>query len=140
MYTINTYKDLCTEIEMHEHLLDISEKNYKYYNDILNNRNPNEISAICNEDMPNGARIDMDLVQAIDRAHRWSSAIDIENDNLKFLQEKKSKIDECMNNLDITIKVSTLRSLGMTQEEVAEIVNRSPRQVQNIEYKIRNNN
>jgi len=136
----NTYKDLCIEIEMHEDLLDIAEKSYKYYSDTLNNRNPGEISAICNNDMPSGGRVDMDLVQAIDRAHKWSSAIDIENDNLKYLQEKKVKIDQCMDNLDISIKIKALRSLGMTQEEVGDIVGRSTRQIQNIERKSKNNN
>lgn len=134
---MNTYKEILQEIEIHENLLDAAEDSYKYYNDILNNRNPHEVSAVCNDDMPSGSRTDMDLIQAIDRAHRWSSMIDIENDIIKKLEERKVKIDECVNSLEnITVKVKILRAMGLTQEEVGELVGRTDRQVRRIENKM----
>jgi DNA-directed RNA polymerase specialized sigma24 family protein len=133
---MNIYKEILDEIELHENLLDCAEISYKYYNDILNNRNPKEISGICYDAMPKGARIDMDLVQAIDRAHKWASMIDIESEIIKNLENKKMQIDECINNIsDIREKVIRLRSMGLTQEQVAELVDRSDRQIRNIEKK-----
>ena len=135
---MNIYKAILDEIEMHENLLDCAEISYKYYNNILNNRNPKEISSICYEGMPIGTRTDMDLVQAIDSAHKWASMIDIENEIIKNLEDKKIQIDECINNIsDIKEKVIRLRAMGLTQEQVAELVDRTDRQIRNIERKVK---
>lgn len=134
---LNTYKEILKEIELHEHLLDSAEINYKYYNDILNNRNPLDIKAICYSDDIKGSKPDMDLVQAIDYAHKWSSMVDIENNIIKTLEKQKIKIDECVNSLeDATVKVSMLRAMGLTQEQVGELVGISDRHVRRLENKM----
>ena len=62
----------------------------------------------------------------------------LQNTNLEHYYIIKSELDECANKVtNVTVKVSMLRKLGMTQERVAELVERNTRTIQRMDKRER---
>jgi hypothetical protein len=135
---IEGYKELLNSIELHKNLYDVADMNYQYYDRIFYSGTPRGISSINYDGMPKGSRNYKDIADTIAEMQRWLHMRDIEEDIIKRLETHKKAIDECINKSDITVKVAQLRALGLTQMQVAELVERSPRQVQRIEKKVSN--
>lgn len=114
------YKELLNEIELHKNYLEVAELNYEYYNKIFT------------------SNVHMDLYNNIMKMQKWLIERETEESILRELNYRKDEIDKCINNTnDIMVKVSQLRDMGLTQEQVGELVDRSPRQIQNIEAKLK---
>lgn len=133
---IEAYKELLSEIKIHENLRDAAETNIKYYKRIANSSAPTGISGIGYDDMPKGSKNQMSFGDCAMRFYYWVGQHEMEKNIIEELEGRKQEIDEAINCLDITVKVAKLRAMGLTQEQVAELVDRSPRQVQRIEAKI----
>lgn len=126
---IEGYKKLLNDLNMHIKFKEAFTDEYKYNQELFNeNMEPGTRKTISHKPID---RVVADL-------RYYENLIYIEDENIKHLETKIKEIDECINESDITVKVSRLRALGLTQEQVAELVERSPRQVQRIEAKICN--
>lgn len=135
---IEGYKQLLNAIELHKNLKEAAENEYSYNYKILYGNAPKELSGMQYSDMPKGNRNMKQTLRVIEDLQRWQHQYYLEDEQIKVLEAHKKAIDECIDKSDITIKVAQLRALGLTQMQVAELVERSPRQVQRIESKISN--
>lgn len=132
------YKKLLNEIDSHQGIYDAAEISYNYYCKLYNNGAPKEISAISYDGMPKGTRNDMDIKSIIENMTYWDNIMFLEKSIIDKLNEKIKIIDGCINDMDIEVKVSQLRSLGLTQEQVAELVDRSTSTIKRIDKKNKN--
>ena len=67
---------------------------------------------------------------------RLENLLKLQNKNLERYYIIKSELDECANKVtNVTIKVSMLRKLGLSQDEVSEIVEKSIRTIQRMDKK-----
>lgn len=123
------YQELLNSIELHKNLLEVA-KNEFAYNKRLFDSNKYFSSSRADTTQKDISRILEDL-------KRWEIIIYLEEERIKYLEDRKAEIDECINKADITVKVAQLRALGLTQEQVAELIDRTDRQVRNIEKKLR---
>ena len=75
----------------------------------------------------------------IEELGRLESMLYLQECNLKRYYDIKVEIDNCVNaTTSVTIKISMLRKLGMSQEKVAELVDRHVNTIQRYEKKERN--
>lgn len=75
-----------------------------------------------------------DYQRLVEEAARLENMIFLQDSLIENYRQAKKEVDECLFNIkDITVKVKTLRDMGLTQEEVAELVDRSDRQIRRIE-------
>ena len=126
---VEGYKELLNSINLHKHYKEVAESEYKY-NQTLYHKHFSLADKRAIVTLKPLDRVVEDL-------NKYESMIYLEDENIKYLEEQKKAIDECINQSDITVKVAQLRAMGLTQEQVSELVDRTPRQVQNIEKKIR---
>lgn len=133
---IETYKELLAEIELHKNLLESAIENRSYYQRIIKCSAPKDIGSIDYSGFPKGSKNQMDFGVAVSKIAKYNSMIQVEQEILNKLERNKKAIDEAIDCMDITVKVSRLRAMGLTQEQVAELVDRSTRQVQRIEAKL----
>lgn len=125
---IEGYKKLLNDLEMHKRFKTAFTSEYEYNQGLLNkNTEMNTKSTLSNKPID---RILEDLKY-------YGNLVYIENENIVRLEGQIKAIDECINQSDVTIKVARLRALGMSQEAVAELVDRCPRQVQRIEKELK---
>lgn len=69
---------------------------------------------------------------------RLEGMLSLENKNLTRYYNIRSELDDCFNKVtDVTVKVSILRKLGMSQEKVAELVEKGIRTIQRMDKKER---
>ena len=69
---------------------------------------------------------------------RLENLLDLQIKNLERYCIIKKELDECANKItDVTVKVSMLRKLGMSQEKVAELVERHVNTIQRMDKKER---
>jgi mevalonate kinase len=134
---IEGYKQLLNSIELHRHLRDSAEIQYNYNLNIMNSNAPRELSGMQYSDMPKGSKNYKDIAYIVADLQKYKHMYEIEDNILKQLEEHKKVIDECINQSDITVKVAQLRAMGLTQEQVGELINISDRHVRRIEAKLR---
>jgi ribosome-binding protein aMBF1 (putative translation factor) len=126
---IEGYKKLINDLKLHRKRLEAFWVEFNYNNNLFEDaKKPNTRRTV--NDKP--------LNRIVEDIRYYENLINIETDSAERLEKKIKEIDECINESDITVKVGRLRALGMTQEDVAELIERSPRQVQRIEAKISN--
>lgn len=123
------YKELLNSIELHKTQLEVAKDEFAYNKRLFDNNKYFSSSR--------AGTTQKDISRVVEDLRRWENIIYIEEERLKYLEEKKAAIDECINQSDITVKVAQLRALGLTQEQVAELIDRTDRQVRNIEKKLR---
>ena len=74
----------------------------------------------------------------LEEVHRLESMVYLQECNLERYYNIKKVMDECANQVtDVTVKVSMLRNLGMSQERVAELVERHVNTIQRMEKRER---
>lgn len=132
------YKKLINEINYHKNIYDAAETCYKYYKKLIDKSGPKDISAISYDGLPKGTRNDMDFKKVVEEVSKWENIMFLEKCTIDQLEEKKVKIDNCISNMNIEVKVSQLRALGLTQEQVAELVDRSTSTIKRIDKKNKN--
>lgn len=123
------YKELLNSIELHKNLLKVAKNEFAYNKRLFDN---NKYFSSSRADTTQ-----KDISRIVEDLQKWKNIVYIEEERLKYLEEKKETIDECIEQSDITVKVAQLRALGLTQEQVAELIDRTDRQVRNIEKKLR---
>jgi hypothetical protein len=134
---INGYKELIAEIDIHTYLKESAEESFKYYKRIADSWKPKDMGAMSYSGMPKGSSMDLDPGIVFTRSIIYATRVKEEEEILDKLQTKKALIDKAINETNITVKVGILRAMGMTQEQVAELIGYSDRQVRNIEKKMR---
>jgi len=67
----------------------------------------------------------------LEELHRLESMLYLQECNLERYYKIKGVMDECVNEVtNVNVKVSMLRRLGMTQEQVSELVSKSVKTIQ----------
>lgn len=135
---IDGYKELIAEIDIHTYLKESAEESLKYYQKVAERWTPRELGAMNYNGMPKGSSLDLDPGIVFTKAIIYANKVKEEEEMLGKLQTKKALIDKAINETNINVKVGMLRAMGLTQEQVAELIDRSTRQVQNIEKSIKN--
>lgn len=116
---LNMYKELTNEIWLHTNFYETAEISFEYWNKEMQIHHP-------------------DLISTMEKCQRFSLMMQQEQDIIDALTAKKDKIDDAINNIkSINVKVMALRDMGLTQEQVGELIDRSDRQVRRIERKER---
>lgn len=124
---IKGYQDLQNEIDIHENLKDIAERNLKYYSKQMNTGAPHEISAIAPDGQPHGNYSPITLDRAWDEVQKWEHAKEIEESAIEYLQKKKKEIEDSINSLkDLEYKVAFMRIIERkTLQEIADELHHS---------------
>lgn len=74
----------------------------------------------------------------LEELHRLESMLYLKKCNLERYYRIKKFMDHCTNEVtDVTVKVSMLRQMGMSQENVSELVNKSVTTIQRYDKKER---
>ncbi|MBU5486487.1 hypothetical protein KQI86_19485 [Clostridium sp. MSJ-11] len=122
MYCIKAYKDLITEIELTKMRIEGLEKERELYKKTIYGNAPKEISGQSYSDMPRGSRNYMSLDRIIEAISRIDSALYIEEERLKILQELENGITSKLEQLSgLHYKVYYLKEIeGKTYREIAE--------------------
>lgn len=145
---ITCYKDLIELIKSNELIRDNAQKSLDAINNYLNSIDKpkgyktktsyTDYDAIC------GARVELGtemFKKLTDEARQLENIILLQDANLERYYKMRDEYDNIVNNTtDAFVKVKTLRELGMTQEEVAEAVEKSTRTIQRMEKKNREEN
>jgi hypothetical protein len=96
---IKGYQDLQNEIDMHENLKDIAERNLKYYSKQMNTGAPHDISAIAPDGQPHGNYSPITLDRAWEEIQKWEHAKYLEQCEIEYLTKKKKEIENSINQL-----------------------------------------
>jgi hypothetical protein len=134
---IDGYKELIAEIGIHTYLKESAEESLKYYQKVAERWTPKELGAMNYSGMPKGSSLDLDPGIVFTKAIIYANKVKEEEEMLDKLKTKKALIDKAINETNINVKVGMLRAMGLTQEQVGELIGYSDRQVRNIEKKIR---
>jgi DNA-binding XRE family transcriptional regulator len=136
---IQSYNDICSKIAALEIWIDSLERDIKYYTKLLHGGAPKDISGINYDGMPKGSRNDMTIDRIIESIHKAESHLYLAQEELKCKNKLKQSIEEVLSSMEgMEYKVFYYRVIkGMTQEEAAEELDRSDRQIRNIEKKLK---
>jgi len=137
IYAINTFCDLCTEIEIAKTRIEGLEGQKKELKKLLSP--PQDIKAQQYSDMPKGSRNFMSLDRLVDMIHRIDSMLDIENGLLKGMFETQDKINEKLKGLKgIEYQIVYKREFeNKPYEVIARELNYSSRQIRRISEKLK---
>ena len=119
-YFIQNYKDLLTQIEIHENIIENAEKNKEYY--IKQLHEPKDIKAICYDGMPHGNYSEISLDRIVEYINKYDSMVEIETNILQQLEKAKDEIDKKINSLTgLYFKVAYMKEIeGKTLQEIAD--------------------
>ncbi|MCM8710527.1 helix-turn-helix domain-containing protein [Clostridium sp. SYSU_GA19001] len=123
------YKKLLNDLEMHKRFKEAALVEYDYNKQLFDKH-----KKINNRDTISNKPLD----RILEELKHYENMIYIEEENIKNLEEKIKLIDECIEQADITVKVAQLRAMGLTQEQVGELIDISDRHVRRIEAKFKN--
>lgn len=145
MNNIRTYKDLtkliATGEEVKRDLLKALQEIKEYLETQDKPQGVSEGTSYNDYDTIHGSREKLgyeQLKEIIKQASQLNSMLVLQDSSLEYYYKIKKDTDDCINQVcDVTIKVSMLRDKGFTQEEVAELVERSPRTIQRLDKKQR---
>ena len=138
MNEINSYKDLTLLINTGEkvkkELEDSIEDIESYFRQIEGAKGYKKSTSYNDYDTIMGERdtnLSVGYGKLLEEVHRLESMLYLQECNLERYYRIKKEIDYCSNEVtDITVKVSLLRQLGMTQEDVSELVNKCVKTIQ----------
>ncbi len=136
---IQSYNDICSKIAALELWIDSLQRDIKYYTKLLHSGAPKDISGINYDGMPKGSRNDMSLDRIVESIHKAESHLYLAQEELKCKNKLKQSIEEVLSSIEgMEYKVFYYRVVkGLTQEQTAEIIDRSDRQIRNIEKKMK---
>lgn len=121
MNYINNYKDLCTDIEMQECIVEDIERELLQLRKILMS-GPRDISGIDYSREPGGHTVHISMDRILDRIGRIEQRLEIEKEILTQKKETKASIDEKLQQLTgLDAKVVRMREIeDMSLKEIAE--------------------
>ena len=145
MNEINSYKDLTLLINTGEkvkkELEDSIEDIESYFRQIEGPKGLKHKTSYEDYDTIQGERnndFSVGYGKLLEEVYRLESMLYLQNCNLERYYRIKVGIDYCSNEVtDITVKVSLLRQLGMKQSSIAEMIDKSDRQIRRITKIIR---
>ena len=138
MNEINSYKDLTLLISTGEkvkkELEDSIEDIESYFRRIEGPKGLKHKTSYEDYDTIQGERdtnLSVGYGKLLEEVHRLESMLYLQECNLERYYKIKKEIDHCANEVtDVTVKVSLLRKLGMSQENVSELVSKSVKTIQ----------
>ena len=145
MESISNYKDLTLLISTGEkvkkELEDSIEDIESYFRQIEGPKGLKHKTSYEDYDTIQGERnndFSVGYGKLLEEVYRLESMLYLQNCNLERYYKIKKEIDYCSNEVtDITVKVSLLRQLGMKQSSIAEMIDKSDRQIRRITKIIR---
>lgn len=133
MDCIDNYKDLCTDIEVQECIVEDIENELTLLKKLMMN-GPKDITGIDYSRGPGGQAICISMDRILDRMNRIEKRLDVEKEILNKKIATKYKIDGKIKELTgIDAKVIYLRDIeGKTLQEIADIIGYSKRHIERI--------
>jgi hypothetical protein len=137
---IQSYNDICSKIAALEIWIDSLERDKKYYAKLLHNRGPKDITAISFDGMPKGSRNDMTLDRILESLHKVESHLILAEEELQRKTQSRINMEGILSKMEsMEYQVFYYRVIRkLTQEQTAEAIERSTRQIKRIEKKIKN--
>ena len=145
MENINSYKDLTLLINTGEKVKKELENSIEdiesYFRRIEGPKGLKHKTSYEDYDTIQGERdtnLSVGYGKLLEELHRLESMLYLQNCNLERYYRIKVGIDDCVNaTTSVTIKVSMLRRLGISQEQVSEMVEKSTRTIKRMDKKER---
>jgi len=145
MNEINSYKDLTLLISTGEkvkkELEDSIEDIESYFRQIEGPKGLKHKTSYEDYDTIQGERsndFSVGYGKLLEEVHRLESMLYLQNCNLERYYRIKSAMDTCANETtDITVRISMLRQVGLSQETVSELVNKCTRTIKRYDRKAR---
>lgn len=139
IYFIEHYKDLLTQIEIHENIIEINMQSIKYYQKQMFANTPHDISAISLDGMPSGNNSPISLDRAISAIRKCEHIVEIETDILEKLRQTKKDLDEKIHALQgIYFQVAVKKHIeGKTLQIIADELGYSLDYIQHISASIK---
>ncbi|WP_110939832.1 sigma factor-like helix-turn-helix DNA-binding protein [Geosporobacter subterraneus] len=123
MNCIENYKDLCTDIEVQQCIVDDIEKELKQLEQLMLN-GPKDITGIDYSREPGGQAIYISMDRILDRIQRIERRLKVEREILEQKKQIKVSIDEKIQQLSgLDAKVVRMRDIDkLTLREIADIL------------------
>jgi len=145
MDNINSYKDLTLLISTGEkvkkELEDSIEDIESYFRQIEGPKGLKHKTSYEDYDTIQGERsndFSVGYGKLLEEVHRLESMLYLQECNLERYYRIKGVMDECANEtISVNIKISMLRQVGLSQEQVSELVDRSTRTIKRYDKKAR---
>ena len=145
MENINSYKDLTLLIETGEKVKTLYIKSIEdiesYFRQIEGPKGLKHKTSYNDYDTRQGERDTTESIgykKLLEEVHRLESMLYLQECNLERYYKIKSAMDTCANETtDITVRVSMLRQVGLSQETVSELVNKCTRTIKRYDKKAR---
>ena len=136
---IQSYNDILREIEGLELRIDDIETSIKYYQRLLHKDAPKEMSGMQYSDMPTGNGNAMSLDRIYYSIGKLESHLYLTRQALESKVQTRIDIEGVLSKMEgLEYQVFYYRKVrGLTQEQTAEAINRSDRQIRNIEKRIK---
>lgn len=136
---IQSYNDILREIEGLELRVEDINTSIKYYQRLLHKDAPKEISGIKYSDMPTGNGNAMTLDRIYCAIGKLESHLYLTEEALRYKTQSRIDIENLLGKMEgIEYQVFYYRRVrGLTQEQTAEAIDRSDRQIRNIEKRIK---
>lgn len=119
---IESYKDLCREIEIHENILESVIEQIRFYEKMLLKSGPSDITGINLDGMPHGKHVQISMDRIVEALGRLDSMRYIEECTIEGLKAAKEKVDKKMQQLEgLDFKVCYMRDIeGKSLQEIAD--------------------
>lgn len=122
MYCIDSYKDLCTEIEIAKSRIEGLEEQKKILLKLMENNKPKDIAPIDYSGMPHGSKNFMSFDRIWDSLQHIENMLYIETEILQGMEKTKGKIEGKLSDLQgLQYKVAFMHKLGgKSLQDIAE--------------------
>ena len=145
MNEINSYKDLTLLINTGEKVKKELENSIEdiesYFRQIEGAKGYKTKTSYTDYDAIMGERdtnLSAGYGKLLEEVHRLESMLYLQECNLERYYRIKGVMDECANEtISVNIKISMLRQVGLSQEQVSELVDRSTRTIKRYDKKAR---
>ena len=136
---IQSYNDILREIEGLELRIEDTRTSIKYYQRLLHKDAPKEMSGMHYSDMPTGNGNAMTLDRIYCAIGKLESHLYLTEEALRYKTQSRIDIENLLGKMEgIEYQVFYYRRVrGLTQEQTAEAIDRSDRQIRNIEKRIK---
>lgn len=140
MYCIDSYKDLCTEIEIYKDRINNLKEQKKIMLKLMDCNRPKDIAPIDYSGMPHGSKNFMSLDRIWEDIKHIENMLYLEITNLEHMEETKAKINSKLNGLEgLQYKVEYKHSIeGKTLQQIADELGYSYDHIRRIHSKCHN--
>ena len=138
MYSMNSYKDLTTEIKISKIRLEGIKEQKDQLLKLMYASMPDELKAMTYSDMPKGGRNDMSLDRIIEQLNRLDSMIFIEENILVNMEDTEKQIgDKLKEFTGLNYKIAYMREVNhRSLQEIADELGYTLGYVKNLSSKV----